>query len=1062
MPDSLIPASLLGALSEHALVLVADCANTILEASQPLADCAGYSPAELKGKACAAVFAADMAADAVAQMRAELDAGRAWQGLLHGRRRDGAPLILQCSLLPIIEADGHRARTVMLATDVTARERLRRAYVALVNPGTDLGLFPDICRVVATGLACRGVGVGRLSEDSQRIELLSFWLDGAQHPIFSYELVGTPCEDCLRCGDPLLIVERDVVGRFPRDHMLQQLSLVSFRGAALRDRDGRALGLLFAVDDEPCRDDPDERALLQVAAQRAADEVVRAAVEERLRVSEASMRFALESAELGLHEWNLETGVSRYNERWAMMRGYSPGEPVPEAEDSLMRVHPDDVPRVAQQLRALHERLIDTFSIELRTRTKQGDWRWIDARATTIERFPDGRPRRIVGIQRDIHEARLDEERLREYQQWADLVFDATDLGVWDWNPATNHIVYNERCARLLGYAPGELPANARDWRAMTHPDDLPRVNEQFRAHVTDRTRAALRLEYRTRAKDGRWVWVQNWGRVIERDDDGRAVRAVGIFQDISQLKNAEAALRESEARLRTIVESSPVGIFLCDAEGQVVYRNQTIALIHGTDGADDFGLGWRRFVHPDDLPGVIESWQTYAANPVGNYDRTWRAITPLRGGERLLRIRTAPIRESGAVLGFAGTVEDVTEQHEAVARERRLQQQLQQAQKMEAIGQLTGGIAHDFNNSLATILGFAALALRRCAPEDAKQHQYLDAIRQAGEHARDLVEKMLSFSRSTPREDVQAIDATPLLTEAKRMLQAVIPATMQIDTVIDTAAPTVLIDATAFNQIVFNLVLNARDAIGEHGHIRVCLTAPRRIRGECTACHVAIDGDYVELSVSDDGCGIPSDHLHRIFDPFFSTKEVGKGTGMGLSMLHGIVHRAGGHVIVESSPGAGTTMRVLLQPGAASAKPAPAPAPAFAGHADVHSRRAHVLVIDDNPSVATFMRELLDGHGYRATVFNDPGEALSWLERTDTPPDILVSDQTMPGLTGMELLAAVRPRHPTLPAFLCTGLTDRVDPDQAQNHGVRRVFLKPIQTDEFLAALAACLPAAA
>jgi len=413
-------------------------------------------------------------------------------------------------------------------------------------------------------------------------------------------------------------------------------------------------------------------------------------------------------------------------------------------------------------------------------------------------------------------------------------------------------------------------------------------------------------------------------------------------------------------------------------------------------------------------------------------------------------------------VLGFAGTVEDITDQHEAEARERRLQRQLQQAQKMEAIGQLTGGIAHDFNNSLATILGFAMLAERRCGVEDAKLRQYLDAIRQAGEHARDLVEKMLAFSRSAPRDDLQAVSVPPLIAEAKRMLQAVIPATIQIDTVVDDGVPPVQIDATAFNQVVFNLVLNARDAVAEHGHIRVCLTGLRRVRGECTACRVGIDGDYVELSVADDGAGITAEHLHRIFDPFFSTKEVGRGTGMGLSMLHGIVHRAGGHVIVESTPGLGTTMRVLLSAAVSDTAIAPPASLATSSATAARSTQAHVLVVDDNPSVANYLRELLESHGYRATVFNDPGEALSWLERTDTLPDVLVSDQTMPGLTGLELLAALRPRHPQLPALLCTGLTDRIDADAARDCGVRRVFLKPIETGEFLAELAACVPAAA
>ncbi|HMM76047.1 MAG TPA: PAS domain-containing protein [Gammaproteobacteria bacterium] len=1055
MPDTIALRALLGALHEHALFLVLDEDERIVEISEPLAAVVGCRPLEAAlGRDCFEALGLILAPTERAGIGGALQARRAWQGLLHGRRGDGIPFTLQTALLPMVDAAGSHTRTIALATEVSAHERLRLAYQALVNPGTEVGLFPGIARIVATGLDCRGALVGRVTEDGAHVQVLGYWLDEVQQEVpFSFALAGTPCERCLCEGRGFTVIEQDAAVRFPHDRALAELGIVSYRGAALRDRDAQAIGLLVALDNRPCRHDPDDLAFLQIAAQRAADELLRAEAAERLRVSEAGMRFALESAELGLHEWDLDRGVSRYNERWATMRGYGAQEAVPDHLHSERRLHPDDVSHVEPHLAALRRGEIDTFSAELRTRTKGDGWRWIDAHATVLERHADGNPKRVVSLQRDIHERRLAEQELREKQQWLQLVLDATELGIWDWNPLTQHIVYDARCAQIVGFRSQDMPRDARDWQAYTHPDDLPYVLEHFRAHVVRRETATLRVEYRTRAGDGRWMWVLNWGRVIERDEAGRAVRAVGVFQDISQLKNAEAALRESEARLRTIVDNSPVGIFLCDLRGGIVYRNQTLCLIHGTGPDDDYGLGWQRFVHPDDVERVLRDWGAYARDPQGLHDTVWRACTPRRG-ERLLRIRTAAIREDKRVLGFAGTVEDITDQRETELRERRLQRQLQQAQKMEAIGQLTGGIAHDFNNSLATILGFAALAGDRCAPGDAKQRQYLDAIRQAGEHARDLVEKMLAFSRSAPHEELQAVAVPPLIAEAKRMLQSVIPATVQIATIIEDGAPPVQMDATAFNQILFNLVLNARDAIAEHGHIRVCLTGLRRVRGECTACRVAIDEDYVELSVADDGAGIPADHLHRIFDPFFSTKEVGKGTGMGLSMLHGIVHRAGGHVIVESTPGSGTAMRVLLQ--AAAAMPAMASS-TEAAHAGAPPQ-AHVLIVDDNPSVANFMRELLENHGYRTTVFNDPGEALSWLERTDALPDVLVSDQTMPGLTGLELLAALRPRHPRLPALLCTGLTDRVDAELARDCGVRRVFLKPIQTAEFLAELAACV----
>jgi CheY-like chemotaxis protein len=312
----------------------------------------------------------------------------------------------------------------------------------------------------------------------------------------------------------------------------------------------------------------------------------------------------------------------------------------------------------------------------------------------------------------------------------------------------------------------------------------------------------------------------------------------------------------------------------------------------------------------------------------------------------------------------------------------------------------------------------------------------------------------VLAFSRSTPGDQMRSISTQPLLAEAKRMLQAVIPTTNQIDTVIDSDVPAVQIDGTACHQLIFNLVLNARDALSGHGDIRVSLIGPQAVDTLCTACRSSFQGEFVELVVADDGSGMAAEHLPRVFDPFFSTKEVGKGTG--LSVLHGIVHRVGGHVIVVSEPGAGTTVRVLLRPGT---EPGAAPEPldpADAAHAA--ARNATILVVDDNPSVANFMHELIETAGYRAVVFNDAAKALPWLASAGARVDAIVSDQTMPGLTGLELVSALRERFPTLPAILRTGLIDRIDPDLARAAGVRRVFLKPVPTVELLAETARCV----
>lgn len=937
------------------------------------------------------------------------------------------------------------------------RERQRIAYETLVSPEFDIGVFAGIARVVAQGLGFRGAGLARLVDDATHLETLGMWFNGAIVPPFKIAIAGTPCEVTLARGEAVTLIDSALSSQFQVAGVFGDERLESYYGLTLYDDDGVAIGILYAIDDRPRRGDINEKALMKVAAARARAELIRESSAERIRDSEERMRFALEAGALGMWEWDLGADTWVYNDRWAEMRGYTPGEGVPSFYDGL----PEDVERVRPLVDRLLAGEIDSYEIEFRTPHRDGGFRWINSRAKIMKRGADGRPLRVVGVQMDIHERRLAEERERANQQWLELTLDATELGVWDWNAITDEMVWSERCASILGYRAEEMPRYARDWVAMHHIDDRAVVWQQFVAHLKGE-QAQLRLEIRCRAKDGRWVWLLINGRVTERDARGRALRAVGTHQDISQLKNAELALRESEARLRTVVENSPMGIFLGAANGAIVYCNPAIIALRSVAEWQAEGYEWLHLVHPEDRPRIERSWQAFVAQPDGVYDVEWRAVPP-QGPESRIRVRAAAIHEQGRVLGFAGTLEDVTEQRAAEQRERALERQLQQTQKIEAIGKLTGGVAHDFNNSLATILGFASLALGRPS-QDAKLSGYLETIVQAAEHSRDLVRKLLDFSRSTPAGEVEALDAVPRIIDASRMLQAVIPATMRIVTHCDGEVPAVRIDATDLNQLLFNLVLNARDAIDEHGEIGIALRAPRTFAGTCAACHRALEGEYVELAISDSGSGIASDVLPRIFDPFYSTKDVGKGTGMGLAVLHGIVHRVGGHVLVDSTPGVGTVMRVLLRAGEAPRVALPAAPLAPASSAESVDVRVRVLVVDDEPSIVHFLHEWLEVEGFAVDAFTDPRAAERWASQADVEFDVLITDQTMPGMTGLELARALRARRPALPVIVCTGLADRVSASQAEALGVAQMFLKPVPMAELLATLRRALarPAAA
>jgi len=538
-----------------------------------------------------------------------------------------------------------------------------------------------------------------------------------------------------------------------------------------------------------------------------------------------------------------------------------------------------------------------------------------------------------------------------------------------------------------------------------------------------------------------RWSLVSNYATA----DGGM----VSLRTDITALKRTEAALRESEARLRTVFDNSPLGIFLAGTDGAVVFRNRVFAELTGSADVDPRRHAWLSHVHEEERAWIGARWYEYVSAATGAFDIEYRTAG---AQEHVVRLRAAPVTEQGQVLGFAGTLEDVSAQRQAEIEQHRLQLQLQQAQKMDAIGHLTGGIAHDFNNILASILGYAALAgERRSTQEDPKLVTYLDAIRQSGERARELVAKMLAFSRSEPREVVTPTAVQPLVAEAVKLLKAIIPSSIHIVTVGEPGLPPVLVDGVDLHQAIVNLAVNARDAISGHGQITIAVRAPRQVRGQCASCRESFAERYVEIAVSDTGAGIAPEHLPRLFEPFFSTKEVGKGTGMGLAVTHGVVHRVGGHVLVDTTQGEGTTVRLLLRAAQRVVRAVPS---APATPPPTRTRAATVLVVDDEPLVMGLIAEVLEGQGYEVVGYTDSRQALAWARTPGARFELLVTDQTMPGLTGVELARELLAMRPLLPVVLCTGYSESVDARVAAAMGIRHFFSKPIPLERLVAAV--------
>jgi len=555
-------------------------------------------------------------------------------------------------------------------------------------------------------------------------------------------------------------------------------------------------------------------------------------------------------------------------------------------------------------------------------------------------------------------------------------------------------------------------------------------------------------------------LWAMS-ERTADADAGEAALLAVAAKRAAAELSrlHVETELVESEARFRALVENVAVGIYLCNPQGGIVYANPPAERLYAMTAREAEADAWMRRIHAEDVELVRAGWQALMEGRVESVEAEFRLLHDAQ--VRHVHGQVHPVRVDGRLMGYVGSVEDVTERRVAALERRRLQSELQQAQKMEALGQLTGGIAHDFNNILASILGYASLAHSRYAGGNAKLAEYLAAVITAGERARDLIAKMLAFSRETPRERGNPIDVAALVREVATLLASVIPSSITIAVDVAVDVPRVQLGATDLHQVLVNLAVNARDAMGESGRLDIAVAGVHCGREVCSTCHELVAGDYVEIVCRDTGAGMDEALLKRVFEPFFTTKEVGKGTGMGLAVVHGIVHRAGGHILVASTPGVGTAFRLLLPPALAQPDDTPS-AVQDAAPRRAPARSGRILVVDDEPMLAHYLRELLENHGHEVTLADDGQAALELLRERAQDFDLVITDQTMPRLSGVGLVKALRGIRADLPAVLCTGFSDMVDLRGARALGVRRFLRKPVEAQTMLRVVSELLEAAA
>jgi signal transduction histidine kinase/ActR/RegA family two-component response regulator len=377
------------------------------------------------------------------------------------------------------------------------------------------------------------------------------------------------------------------------------------------------------------------------------------------------------------------------------------------------------------------------------------------------------------------------------------------------------------------------------------------------------------------------------------------------------------------------------------------------------------------------------------------------------------------------------------------------LQAQLFQARKMHTMGQLTGGFAHDFNNLLAAVIGYTGLVLDKGRDTlDTRIKRYLAEVYKAGQQGQKLVSQMLGFGRSGSTEMVPAMISL-LVKDSVQLLRPSLPSSISLEVHIDEHVPSVVTNAFKLNQILMNLCINAKDAMDGVGTLEVHLGSTYLEDAVCSCCGEHMTGQFVQIQVSDTGIGISDEVLSHIFDPFFTTKEIGRGTGVGLSMVDNLMHEHGGHLRVKSIPHQGTTFELLFPPTRKVSSEASTIHLGKSRYQAVH--RGHILIVDDDRSVGTYVAEVLKHHGHKVTIEFDSVEALALYQDNPYVFDVVVTDQTMPKLTGSSLMLAMKQLREDIPVIICTAYSENLNEDTAREAGAKGYLGKPIDVDKLI-----------
>jgi PAS domain S-box-containing protein len=774
-----------------------------------------------------------------------------------------------------------------------------------------------------------------------------------------------------------------------------------------------------------------DRGILAVAF--ITDVTERKRAEEAVRQSEERMRLAQQVSHVGTFEWNIQTGVNHWTPELEAMYGLPPGGFAGTQEAWEALVHPDDRP---EAVRRVQKAMKDgDFEGEWRVTWPDGTVRWLVGRASVL-RDAAGRPERLIGINMDITDLKRVQDELRESNDRFRNMADHAPVMIWMSGVDKLCNFFNKPWLEFRGRTVEQELGNG--WLSGVHPDDQDRCLDIYSSSFDDRR--SFRMEYRLRRANGEYRWVLDNGTPFYRD--GEFTGYIGSCIDITERKVIEERLRGSETRLKDAQRLARVGSFERNIEDDKAYWSEEMFRIYGLlNHTAPSSAEFLNCVYPEDRQKLLEAHQSVRSShaPV---DIEFRIVRP-NGELRCARSILEAVRDDrGTVSSFVGATQDVTDL-------RRAQVETFARQKLESLGTLASGIAHDFNNLLGAVLAQTELAMAELATGSHPDNE-LKAIRDVAIRGSEIVRQLMIYA-GRDSDVVEPVDVSKVVEGMLGLLKVAVSRHADLVTNTGKGLPAVRARAAQLSQIVMNLVVNASDALGDRDGV-IRMTTEHIALGRAGAIALALPaGDYVQLEVSDTGCGMSPETQAKVFDPFFTTKFSGRG--LGLAVVQGIVRSLRGAIHLSSEPDRGTTFQVLL-PCAETTPGASSQVTSNDKEQVAPSQNGTVLIVEDEGDLRKPIVKMLRKCGFEVFEAADGTSAIDLLRAHRGKIDVILLDMTIPGATSHEVVAEAANMRPDIRVILTSAYSQELIAGPMSSPQIRSFIRKPFQLGDLLQTL--------